>query len=337
MIFYDKVFIIAEAGVNHNGDINLAYKLIDAAKEARVDAIKFQTFKTEKIITKYADLANYQKKNLSTKESQYEMIRKLELSYKDFKKLKDYCDKIKIIFLSTPDEECSLNFLVDELNIPIIKIGSGEVTNLPYLRKIAAKNKPLILSTGMANLGEIERAIDTIRLVNSKVEISLLHCTTNYPSSYEEVNLKAMQTLEAAFKLPVGYSDHTLGIEVPVAAVAMGAKIIEKHFTLDKKMKGPDHKASLEPYELKNMVVSIWNIKKALGNGIKKPSNSEKKNIKIVRKSIVANCNIKKGDVFTENNITVKRPGTGISPIGWNEIIGKKAVKKFEKDELIQI
>jgi len=337
MVFSDKVFIIAEAGVNHNGDINLAYKLIDIAKEARVDAIKFQTFKTEKMITKYADLASYQKKNLNTKESQYEMIKKLELSYKDFKKLKNYCDKIKIIFLSTPDEECSLNFLVDELNIPIIKIGSGEVTNLPYLRKIASKNKPLILSTGMANLGEIERAIDTIRLVNSKVKISLLHCTTNYPSSFEEVNLKAMQTLVAAFKLPVGYSDHTLGIEVPVAAVAMGAKIIEKHFTLDKNMKGPDHKASLEPYELKNMVVSIRNIKKALGNGIKKPSNSEKKNIKIVRGSIVASCNIKKGDVFTKNNISVKRPGTGISPIRWDEIIGKKAVKKFEKDEFIQI
>jgi len=332
-----NVFIIAEAGVNHNGDINLAYKLVDVAKEAGVDAIKFQTFKTEKIISKYADMASYQKKNLKTNESQYEMVKKLELSYKEFKKLKNYCDEIKIMFLSTPDEERSLDFLVDELNMPFIKIGSGEVTNLPYLRKIAAKNKPLIMSTGMANLGEVEGAINTIRLVNSKAKISLLHCTTNYPTPYEGVNLKAMQTLAAAFKLPVGYSDHTLGIEVPIAAVAMGAKIIEKHFTLDKNMKGPDHKASLEPDELKKMVVSIRNIEEALGNGIKKSSKSEEKNIKIVRKSIVANCNIKKGEVFTKNNISVKRPGTGISPMRWDEIIGRKAVKEFEKDEFIKI
>lgn len=331
-----RVFIIAEAGVNHNGDINLAYKLTDVAKEAGVDAIKFQTFKTEKIISKYADMASYQKKNLSTNESQYEMIKKLELSYKEFKKLKNYCDEIKIMFLSTPDEECSLNFLVDELNMPIIKIGSGEVTNLPYLRKIAAKNKSIIMSTGMANLGEVEEAINTIRSVNSKAKISLLHCTTNYPTPYEEVNLKAMQTLAAAFKLPVGYSDHTLGIEVPIAAVAMGAKIIEKHFTLDKNMKGPDHKASLEPDELKKMVVSIRNIEEALGNGIKKPSKSEEKNIKIVRKSIIANCIIKKGEIFTKNNITVKRPGNGISPMRWDEIIGQRSNKDYQKDELIE-
>lgn len=310
--------------------------MTDVAKEAGVDAIKFQTFKTEKIISKYADMASYQKKNLKTNESQYEMVKKLELSYKEFKELKNYCDKIKIMFLSTPDEEYSLDFLVDELNMPIIKIGSGEVTNLPYLRKIAAKNKPIIISTGMANLGEVEEAINTIRLVNSKAKISLLHCTTNYPTPYEEVNLKAMRTLAAAFKLPVGYSDHTLGIEVPIAAVAMGAKIIEKHFTLDKNMKGPDHKASLEPDELKKMVVSIRNIEEALGNGIKKPSKSEEKNIKIVRKSIIANCIIKKGEIFTKNNITVKRPGNGISPMRWDEIIGQRSNKDYQKDELIE-
>ena len=334
-MFNDKVFIIAEAGVNHNGDVNLAYKLVDIAKDAGVDAIKFQTFKTEKVISKYTDMANYQKKNLSSNESQYEMVKKLELSYKEFKKLKDYCDEIKIMFLSTPDEEYSLNFLVDELDIPFIKIGSGEVTNLPYLKKIAAKNKPIIMSTGMANLGEVEEAINIVRSVNSKVKISLLHCTTNYPTPYEEVNLKAMQTLAAAFKLPVGCSDHTLGIEVPVAAVAMGAKIIEKHFTLDKKLSGPDHKASLEPGELKEMVKAIRNIEKALGDGIKKPNKSEIEIMKVVRKSIVASKSIKKGETFTKTNITVKRPGTGISPMRWNEVIGQKADRDYKDDELI--
>jgi N-acetylneuraminate synthase len=333
MSFNDKVFIIAEAGVNHNGDINLAYKLVDVAKEAGVDAVKFQAFKTEKIISKYADMASYQKKNLSTNESQYEMVKKLELSYKEFKKLKNYCDEIKIMFLSTPDEEYSLNFLVDELSIPFIKIGSGEVTNLPYLRKIAAKNKPLIMSTGMSNLGEVEEAISTIRLVNSKAKISLLHCTTNYPTPYEEVNLKAMQTLAAAFKLPVGYSDHTLGIEVPVAAVAMGAKIVEKHFTLDKKLPGPDHKASLEPDELKEMVKAIRNIEKALGDGIKKPNKSEIETIKVARRSLIATRDIRAGEIIKESDITIKRPRTGILPKFKEIIIGMKLINDIRQDE----
>ena len=328
-----KVFIIAEAGVNHNGDVKLAYKLVDFAKEAEVDAIKFQTFKTEKVISKYAAMASYQKKNLSTTESQYEMAKKLELSYKEFKKLKDYCDEIKIMFLSTPDEEYSLNFLVDKLNIPFIKIGSGEVTNLPYLKHIAAKNKPIIMSTGMANLGEVEKAINTIRSVNSEAKISLLHCTTNYPTPYEEVNLKAMQTLAAAFKLPVGYSDHTLGIEVPVAAVAMGAKIIEKHFTIDKKLPGPDHKASLEPDELKEMVKAIRNIEKSLGDGIKKPSKSEIEIMKVVRRSLIASRNIRAGEIIKESDIAIKRPGIGILPKFKEIIIGMKLANDIRQDE----
>jgi len=327
------VFIIAEAGVNHNGDISLAYKLADVAKEAGVDAIKFQTFRTEKIISKYADMASYQKKNLSTDESQYEMVKKLELSYKEFKKLKDYCDDIEIMFLSTPDEEYSLNFLVDELHMPFIKIGSGEVTNLTYLRKIAAKNKPIIMSTGMAKLGEVEEAINTIRTVNPKAKISLLHCITNYPTTYEEVNLKAMQTLAAAFKLPVGYSDHTLGIEVPVTAVAMGAKIIEKHFTLDKKLPGPDHKASLEPDELKEMVKAIRNIEKALGDGIKKPNKSEIEIMKVARRSLIATRDIRAGEIIKESDIAIKRPGIGIPPKFKEIVIGMKLINDIRQDE----
>jgi len=328
-----KVFIIAEAGVNHNGNINLAYKLVDVAKEAEVDAIKFQTFKTEKVISKYADMASYQKNNLSTKESQYEMVKKLELSYKEFKKLKKHCDEIKIMFLSTPDEEYSLDFLVDELDMPFVKIGYGEVTNLPYLRKIAAKNKPIIMSTGMAELGEVEEAINTIREVNSKANISLLHCTTNYPTPYEEVNLKAMQTLAVAFKLPVGYSDHTLGIEVPVTAVAMGAKIIEKHFTLDKKLPGPDHKASLEPSELKEMVKAIRNIETALGDGIKKPNKSEIEIMKVARRSLIATRDIRAGEIIKESDIAIKRPGTGILPKFKEIVIGMKLINDIRQDE----
>lgn len=328
-----KVFIIAEAGVNHNGDINFAYKLIDVAKETGVDAIKFQTFKTEKVISKFADMASYQKKNLSTNESQYEMVKKLELSYKEFKKLKDYCDEIEIMFLSTPDEEYSLDFLVDELDMPFIKIGSGEVTNLPYLRKIAAKRKPLILSTGMSNLREVEEAINTIKDVSPNAEISLLHCTTNYPTPFEEVNLKAMQTLAAAFKLTVGYSDHTLGIEVSIAAVAMGAKIIEKHFTLDKKLPGPDHKASLEPNELKEMVKAIRNIEMALGDGIKKPNKSEIQIMKVARRSLIATRDIRAGEIIKESDIAIKRPGKGIPPKFKEIVIGMKLINDIRQDE----
>jgi len=328
-----RIFIIAEAGVNHNGRLDLAYQLIDVAKDAKADAVKFQTFKAENVVSKLADKAEYQKKTTGSDNSQLEMIKKLELSFDDFIKLKKYCDKKEIMFLSTPFDHQSIDFLYDLVDI--YKIPSGEIINGPYLKHIAAKNKTIIMSTGMANLGEVEEAINTIRSVNSEVKISLLHCTTNYPTPYEEVNLKAMQTLAAAFKLPVGYSDHTLGIEVPIAAVAMGARIIEKHFTLDKKLPGPDHKTSLEPHELKAMVKAIRNIEKSLGDGIKKPNKSEIEIMKVARKSIVASKNIKKGEIFAKTNITVKRPGTGISPMRWDEVIGEKANRDFKDDELI--
>lgn len=332
----NKTFIIAEAGVNHNGKIELAYKLIVAAKETGVDAVKFQTFKAEKIVSKKTKMARYQIENLQKDESQLEMLKKLEISYGDFRKLKKYCDKIGIMFLSTPDEEESLDFLVDSIKIPIIKVGSGELTNLPFLRCIAKKNKPIIISTGMGNLGEVESALNILTNSGTKRKnITILHCTTNYPCPYEEVNLKAMLSLKEAFKLSVGYSDHTLGIEVPISAVSLGATVIEKHFTLDKNMEGPDHKASLEPNELKAMVKAIRNIEEALGDGIKKPNKSEIDIMKVARKSIVASKDIKKGEIFNDDNITVKRPGTGISPMRWNEIVGKIAKKDFKEDELI--
>jgi len=330
-----KVFIIAEAGVNHNGSLDLAYQLIDVAKDAGADAVKFQTFIPEKTISKFADKANYQKETTDKNESQLKMIKKLGLSFEDHKKLLEYCKSKNIKFLSSPFDLDSIDFL-NELGLDTFKIPSGEVINLPYLKKIGSLNKKLIISTGMANLGEVESAIDILVKSGTKKEnITILHCTTNYPTSYEEVNLKAMQTLAAAFKLPVGYSDHTLGIEVPIAAVAMGAKIIEKHFTLDKKLPGPDHKASLEPAELKKMVKAIRNIEIALGDGIKKPNISEIEIMKVVRKSIVASKSIKKGEMFTKTNITVKRPGIGISPMKWDEVIGERANRDFKDDELI--
>jgi len=326
-----KVFIIAEAGVNHNGRLDLAYQLIDVAKDVGADAVKFQTFKAENVVSKLADKAEYQKKTTGSDESQLEMIKKLEISFDDFVKLKKYCDKKEIMFLSTPFDHPSIDFLYNLIDI--YKIPSGEIINYPYLKHIAAKNKPIIMSTGMANLGEIEEAINTIRAVNSEVKISLLHCNTNYPTPYKEVNLKAMQTLEAAFKLPVGYSDHTLGIEVPVAAVAMGAKIIEKHFTLDKKLPGPDHKASLEPAELKEMVKAIRNIEKALGDGIKKPNKNEIEIMKIARKSLIATKDIKLGEIIKESDITIKRPGTGILPKFKEIVIGMKLINNIRQDE----
>jgi N-acetylneuraminate synthase len=326
-----KVFIIAEAGVNHNGRIDMAYRLVDVAKEAEADAIKFQTFKAENVVSRVADKAEYQKKATSSDESQLEMIKKLELSFEDFVKLKKYCDKKGIMFLSTPFDHQSIDFLYNLIDI--YKIPSGEIINHPYLKHIAAKNKPIIMSTGMANLGEVEEAINTIRTVNSEAKISLLHCTTNYPTSYEEVNLKAMQTLAAAFKLPVGYSDHTLGIEVPIAAVAMGAKIIEKHFTLDKKLPGPDHKASLEPGELKEMIKAIRNIEKALGSGTKKPNKSEIEIIKVARRSLVAIRDIRVGEIIKESDIIIKRPGTGIPPKFKEIVIGMKIINDIRQDE----
>jgi len=326
-----KVFIIAEAGVNHNGRLDLAYQLIDVAKDAGADAVKFQAFKAENVVSKLADKAKYQKKTTGSDKSQLEMIKELEISFDDFIKLKKYCDKREIMFLSTPFDHQSIDFLYDLVDI--YKIPSGEIINHPYLKHIAAKNKPLIMSTGMANLGEIEEAINTIRSINSEVKISLLHCTTNYPTPYEEVNLKAMQTLVTVFKLPVGYSDHTLGIEVPVAAVAMGAKIIEKHFTLDKKLPGPDHKASLEPGELKEMVKAIRNIELALGDGIKKPTKDELEIMKVARRSLVATRDIRGGEIIKESDIAIKRPGTGIPPKFKKIVMGMKLINDIKQDE----
>lgn len=329
----NKIFIIAEAGVNHNGNINLAYKMVDEAKKAGVDCIKFQTFKTEKIIYKEAKKAEYQEKNTENKETQYEMLKKLELTYDEFKKLKKYCEEKEIMFLSTPDEEESLNFLIDELNMEIVKIGSGEITNYIYLEKIAQKNKPIILSTGMSTLGEVEKSLEIIRKYNNQ-KITLLHCTTNYPCPVEEVNLKAMLTLKEAFKLDIGYSDHTLGIEVPIAATALGATVIEKHFTLDKNLDGPDHKASLDSLELTKMVEAIRNIEKALGNGIKQPNSSENKIKEVVRRKIIIFKNLKKGHILKEEDLIFKRSNNGIEAEFYKIIIGKK-IKRDLKEETI--
>ncbi len=330
-----KVYIIAEAGVNHNGDINLAKKLIDKAVEAKVDAVKFQTFISKNVISKNAKKAEYQIKNTEKEEeTQLEMVKKLELSFKDFEELKKYCDNKGIEFLSTPFDFESIEFLKN-LGMKTWKIPSGEITNLPYLRKISKIADKIILSTGMSNLEEIKAALKILNFDKNK--ITILHCNTEYPTPMQDVNLKAMYLLEKELETEIGYSDHTLGIEVPIAAVAMGAKVIEKHFTLDKTMEGPDHKASLEPEELKEMVKNIRNIELSLGIEKKEASPSEIKNKEIARKSIVAKINIKKGEIFSEENLTVKRPGNGISPMKWDEIIGKKAIRDFEEDELIEI
>ena len=329
------VYIIAEAGVNHNGNLDLALKLCDAAKEAGVDAVKFQTWKTENIVTAQARQAAYQTQNTGKEESQYDMLKSLELSYDHFRIIQDYCKKIGIDFLSTPDDEESLEFLVF-LGLPFIKVGSGEVTNIPYLRKIGACKMPVILSTGMSNIGQVATAYDTLLQAGAK-EVSLLHCTTNYPCPMDEVNLKAMVTLRDAFKCHVGYSDHTMGTEIPVAAVALGAEIIEKHFTLDRFMDGPDHKASLEPQELKLMVQQIRNIEVALGDGIKRPNKSEAENAKVVQKSILAKRLIKKGEVLTEDNLVAKRAGVGISSVHWDVVVGTKALQDYDIDEPIKL
>lgn len=330
-----SVYIIAEAGVNHNGKLDLALKLCDAAKEAGVDAVKFQTWKTENIVTAHARQAAYQTENTGKEESQYDMLKNLELSYDHFRTIQNYCKRIGIDFLSTPDEEESLEFLVS-LGLPFIKVGSGEVTNIPYLRKIGACKMPVILSTGMSNIGQVATAYDTLLQAGAK-EVSLLHCTTNYPCPMDEVNLKAMVTLRDAFKCHVGYSDHTMGTEVPVAAVALGAEIIEKHFTLDRTMEGPDHKASLEPAELKLMVQQIRNIEAALGDGIKRPNKSEAENAKVVQKSILAKRTIKKGEVLSEDNLVAKRAGAGISSVHWDVVVGTKALQDYDVDEPIKL
>lgn len=331
-----KVFIIAEAGVNHNGSIELAKRLIDVAVEAQVDAVKFQTFKASNLVSKNAQKADYQKNNMNDgDDSQFNMLKKLELDVNTHKELISYCNSKKIMFLSTPFDHDSIE-LLNDLGLEIFKIPSGEITNLPYLRHIGKLNKKVILSTGMADIGEIEDALDVLYKAGTKKEnIIVLHANTMYPTPMEDVNLKAMITIGNTFDVAYGYSDHTLGIEVPTAAVAMGASCIEKHFTLDCTMEGPDHKASLEPYELKAMVKAIRNIELALGNSIKKPSKSEMPNINIARKSIVAKCDIKKGEILTENNLTIKRPGNGINPMRWDEVVGTVASKDYSEDDLI--
>ena len=331
-----SVFIIAEAGVNHNGSTELAKKLIDVASEAGADAVKFQTFKTENVVSKHAAKAQYQRETTDSKESQYDMIKKLELDVDTHKELMDYCKQKNIMFLSTPFDHDSIE-LLDELGLEIFKIPSGEITNLPYLRHIGSLGKKVILSTGMADIGEIEDALDVLLEAGTKKEnITVLHANTMYPTPMEDVNLKAMQTIACTFGVEVGYSDHTLGIEVPIAAVAMGAKVIEKHFTLNKTMEGPDHKASLEPNELKAMVKAIRNIEQALGNGIKKPSKSEQPNMAVARKSIVASKPVKKGEVLSEENLAIKRPGDGISPMRWDEIVGTVAQQDYQADQKIE-
>ena len=330
-----KVFIIAEAGVNHNGSLELAKKLIDVAVDAGADAVKFQTFKADKLVSKSAQKAEYQKQTTSATESQYEMIKKLELNESAHHELISYCKQKQIMFLSTPFDHDSID-LLHSFDMPIFKIPSGEITNLPYLQHIGRLGNEVILSTGMADLGEIEDALDILAQSGTPIEnITVLHATTEYPCPIEDVNLRAMQTIKAAFGVKVGYSDHTQGIEVPIAAVAMGASVIEKHFTLDRKMDGPDHKASLEPAELKAMVQGIRRVFEALGNGIKKPSKSEVKNMSVARKSIVASRAIKAGEIFSIENLGVKRPGTGISPMRWDEVIGQMAQKDYQSDDLI--
>ena len=325
-----SVFIIAEAGVNHNGNIGLAYQLVDAAVLAGVDCVKFQTYITENDTAKNCKKAEYQ--NSGDDENQYEMLKKLELSFDDFRELKKYCEEKGIIFLSSPFDLDSIDFL-ETLDPMFWKVASSELTNYPFLRKVAQTHRDIVLSTGMASLEEIEMSINVLKKFGAG-KITLLHCNTEYPTPFEDVNLSAMDDLRRAFGCTVGYSDHTLGIEVPIAAVAMGATVIEKHFTLDKNMEGPDHKASLDPVELKNMVTAIRNIEHSIGDGKKKITESESKNRIAARKSIVANCAIKKGEVYTEQNLAAKRPGGGISPMEWESIIGKVANRDYEEDEM---
>lgn len=328
-----RVLIIAEAGVNHNGDLETAKKMADTAQKCGADIVKFQTFNPKKIVSKQAPMATYQKENTGKTESQEAMLSKLVLTKKEFCRLAEYCREIGIEFLSTPFDVESIRFLNDKQDI--WKIPSGEITNYPYLVEMAKMKKKIILSTGMSTLQEVDAALEVLR-DNGAGEITLLHCTTDYPTPMQDVNLNAMITLKEHCSCPVGYSDHTQGIEVPIAAVAMGARIIEKHFTLSRNMKGPDHKASLEPNELQSMILAIRNIERALGTGEKKPSESEKINLPVVRKSIVAVKQIRAGDMFTEENLTTKRPGTGINPMRWKEILGKRAIRDFEEDELIE-
>ena len=331
-----RVFIIAEAGVNHNGSIHIAKKLIDVAAKSGADAVKFQTFITNNLVTKYALKAGYQKKYDKKKKYQYDMLKKLELSFSTHRKLYSYCKKKKIIFLSSPFDNQSINFL-NKLGLKILKIPSGEITNFSYLKQIGSLKKKIILSTGMANIREIKDALDVlVESGTKKKNITVLHANTEYPTPYEDVNLRSMISIGKKFNIKYGYSDHTLGYEVCIAAVSMGAKCLEKHFTLNRNMKGPDHKASLEPNELKEMIRAVRNIEKALGKKTKKPSKSEKYNLKIVRKSLVAFRNIKKGEIFTDQNLTAKRPGNGLSPFKIKHLLGKKSLRNYKKDQQIK-
>ena len=329
----EPCFIIAEVGVNHNGDVNLAKKLIEVAREAGAEAVKFQTFKAEEVVTQSAKKAGYQKETTSSEESQLEMIKKLELSGRDFEELSTYAREKGVIFLSSPFDKGSVD-LLDRLGVPAFKVGSGEITNFPLLKHIAGKKKPIILSTGMSTLGEIEEALKIIQEEGVE-EIILLHCVSCYPAKIEDMNLRAMETLRYAFKLPVGLSDHSIGINIPTAAVALGACVIEKHLTLDKNLPGPDHRASLEPEELKQMVKAIRDVEKAMGDGIKKPTKEEEENKKVVRRSIMAKVDIPRGTTIIEEMLDVKRPGAGIEPRHLDIVVGRKAKKNIKPGELI--
>ena len=333
----NRTLIIAEAGVNHNGDISLARQLVDAAAEAGADLVKFQTFNADRLVTRAAKKADYQNKATDSKESQHAMLRRLELTVDMHHELIAHCAARNIGFFSTGFDIESVDLLVN-IGQDHFKIPSGEITNLPYLRHIGRLGKAVIFSTGMATMGEIEAAIDVLEQAGTqRANITVLHCTTEYPTPMDEVNLRAMQSIHSAFGVAVGYSDHTSGIEVPIAAVALGACVIEKHFTLDRNQPGPDHKASLEPEELKAMVTAIRNIEIALGDGIKRLTPSEARNKPIARKSLVANRTIKAGEVFSVQNITAKRPGTGVSPMRWDEVMGRAAPRDFAADELIEL
>lgn len=331
----NKVIVIAEAGVNHNGSRELAEKMIVKAKEAGADYVKFQTFVPKYLVSRYASKAEYQKENTKVEQTQLQMLEELALSQSDFVALKKYCEEIEIGFLSTPFDISSIDFL-ESLNMDFWKIPSGEITNLPYLEHIGKTGRKVILSTGMCEMSEVESAIRILER-NGTREIVLLHCNTEYPTPFSDVNLLAMLQMKEQLGKPVGYSDHTVGIEISIAAAALGAEVIEKHFTLDKNMKGPDHKASLDPNELKQMVSAIRNVELGRGDGIKRCSESEKKNREIARKSIIAKRDIKVGEVLNETNIAIKRPGSGISPMRWYDVLGTRAIRDFKEDELIEL
>ena len=330
-----RVYIIAEAGVNHNGNINLGKRLIDAAKEAGADVVKFQTFQADNLASKYARKAGYQLYTTNEKETQKEMLKKLELTYDMHVELIRYCKEVGIDFLSTPFDLDSIN-LLESIGMKQYKIPSGEIINLPYLRKVGSLKKPVILSSGMSTMEEVKEAVKILK-ESGAADVSVLHCNTQYPTPMRDVNLNVMNSIRKEIGVRVGYSDHTEGIEVPIAAVALGAEIIEKHFTLDKTMEGPDHKASLEPDELKAMVIAIRNIEMAIGDTEKRPTVSEKDNLAVVRKSIVARRRIEAGEIFSNDNITTKRPGSGVSPMLWDHVIGTVAKRKYEEDELIEL